>query len=559
MSYLRFAVVVFVSFFILCWWGDENMTYGQPTPDQGFSIVRLRHDYLCPMQYSTDGVNIFRWTLEKNFSDNPRETEQYTWVISRVCMNDQKKKTYIIPSEADERTLKRREINFYPVNDAILMVAPDGKYFILRFFNGKSILVCSETEKKVVLSKDTASGFHEGEIPLGFSDAGDLFCGTQCLNPLLLLRDTQSLMQKEVFYFRKMNYPPHVPLDPGYWLNDDVSQDNIGILYSVLPPPEDNPNSGLTVLPFTTFQFRFMMAMVVVYDSNDGFDCTQTLVDATRWFQREKVFIWSLDGKYLAVHDGPQKLQIYDREKRCFSDVCNIYGLSNESFLYIRKAWFLPSGEIALVIGRNPGRENRDIKTVIWSPQTREFSEPFFTPTILSVSPKGDFIATGTMKNQPSINFRRSPYVEMAETIDFWCTKEEKKIHSLQLKSLSNVYFAPNWSLLECERLDENNEIVSEVIDLSKILSLQNDNAEPQESDPPIAPSESVEEAKNAELSDQNDYRTWTSANGSFQTEAKYLTSTETQVTIERKDGSQLAVDLERLSSSEREYVKQRQ
>jgi len=52
--------------------------------------------------------------------------------------------------------------------------------------------------------------------------------------------------------------------------------------------------------------------------------------------------------------------------------------------------------------------------------------------------------------------------------------------------------------------------------------------------------------------------RTWNSADGKFQTEARYISSTETRVTLEKKEGGQTMVDLEKLSAPDREYVRRR-
>jgi len=52
--------------------------------------------------------------------------------------------------------------------------------------------------------------------------------------------------------------------------------------------------------------------------------------------------------------------------------------------------------------------------------------------------------------------------------------------------------------------------------------------------------------------------RMWNSVNGKFQTEAKYISSTETQVILEKKEGGQTMVDLEKLSAPDREYVRRR-
>ena len=455
----------------------KNASIGQ---EIGRDVPVLRffdRELVSPIQYSQDGGKIFRWGLQK-VDDNSGE-HKHSLVVTRICMNNQEKKAFTFPFEIQEHIRERKgTLNTNPINDAVLVVSPNGKHFVIRLFGGKSMLVCSETGEEVVLPKEKTLRYYDDEIALGFDSSSDLFCGTQCLSPLLVLRDAQTRVTKKTYKFRKMSYPPQISLQPEYWLDKDTSHDNIGILYSVLPSPEDNPDSGVTVLPFTTFQFRFLMAMVVIYDSESSFDYTQTLVDTTRWFQKDKVFLWSVDGRYLAIHDGPQKLQIFDKEKGGITNVCSIYTQSNDPSSYIRQGWFLSNGEIAIAIA---GRGNFE-KAVIWSPQTREFSEPFFTTTILSVSPKGDFIATATIDRQLLMPFWRNHYVDMAETIDFWSVAEKKKVHTIELKSLSNVYFAPDWSLLETERIGEDNQMVSDVFNLSEILPLQSVNTPEEQS-----------------------------------------------------------------------------
>ena len=110
-----------------------------------------------------------------------------------------------------------------------------------------------------------------------------------------------------------------------------------------------------------------------------------------------------------------------------------------------------------------------------------------------------------------------------------------KKVYTLPLKFASRVYFAPDWSLLELERFDyDNKEFVSEVIDLSQILPLQNFT------DSPV----------------QFELREWNSMVGT-KTNAKYISSTETAVKLEKEDGKIITVPLVKLSKEDQEYVKQ--
>jgi hypothetical protein len=51
-------------------------------------------------------------------------------------------------------------------------------------------------------------------------------------------------------------------------------------------------------------------------------------------------------------------------------------------------------------------------------------------------------------------------------------------------------------------------------------------------------------------------FREWTSANGKFSIEAKYLSSTKQQVTLEKANGTVITVDLSKLSEADRDYVK---
>ena len=60
------------------------------------------------------------------------------------------------------------------------------------------------------------------------------------------------------------------------------------------------------------------------------------------------------------------------------------------------------------------------------------------------------------------------------------------------------------------------------------------------------------------ELMISGTYRLWKSAGSNFETKAKFISVDETSVTLEQESGRTITVDLERLSSSDREYVKQR-
>jgi hypothetical protein len=458
-------------------------------------------------------------------------------------MNNHERKIFTFPYDIPDKFRKRMStLNTNLVPDAILTVSPNGEFFILRDFSGKCRLIRSETDEEITLlkAKHNHYGGEEIEIPLGFNASNDLFCGTQCLNPLLVIRDidmrTLAVNEeyKKDYKFGRLSFPADIGLTPEYWLDKDISHDNIGILYSILPPPEENSISGTTVLPFTTFQFRFLMAMVVVYDSKSGFDHIQTLVDTTRWFEKDKVFFWSIDGRYLAILDGTLKLQIYDTKTKSIN-ICNIFMQAKEiPFGHIKKAWFLSNGEMVIVIA---GMSSIFPQIIVWSPESRKFSGPFFTSNlpmqVLSVSPQGDYIATAIFSDDVRAywDIFSKKYIDQANTIEIWSTKDKKKVHTLKLNSLSDVYFAPDWSLLELERFDNDNQkMVSEVIDLSNILPLQNSSI--------------------------HQVREWNSTVGT-KTNAKYISSTETAVKLEKEDGKIITVPLVKLSQEDQEYVKQ--
>ena len=90
-------------------------------------------------------------------------------------------------------------------------------------------------------------------------------------------------------------------------------------------------------------------------------------------------------------------------------------------------------------------------------------------------------------------------------------------------------------------------------------VSLSNDC--PLSTNSPQSDGECLDECRSEEPDVEDlspEIRTWNSANGKFQTKAKYVSSTETQVTLEKKDGDQTTVDIEKLSAPDREYVRRR-
>jgi hypothetical protein len=488
--------------------------------------------------------------LEQEERQKENGPEKFSWVVTRICMNNQERKVFTFPYEIPEKFRERIDtLNTNWVPEGVLSVSPNGEFFIIREFSGKNMLIRSETGEEFALPKAKRNhyGGEEKEVALGFNAFNDLFCGTSSLNPVLVLRGidmqtrTANEKYKKDYKFGKLSFPIYFGLAPEYWLDKDTSHDNIGMLHSILPQPEEYSNSGTIVLPFTTFQFRFLMAMVVIYDSKSGFDLAYTLVDTTRWFEKEKVFFGSSDGRYLAIHDGQQKLQIYDIKTSCI-EICKISTQARKFALsYIKKAWFLPNRSIAIEMA---GLSDQPTKTVIWSLQTREFSEPFFTSIVapsetrvLSVSPREDYIAVSVVGQELFFSagyFQRDHKFgdNHADTIEFWSTQDKKKIYTLKLKSPSNVYFAPDWSLLELEYFSgKDKKMVSEVVDLSKILPSQNDSQT------------------------QTEFREWTSVSV-FRTKAKYISSTPTTVKLEKEDGKLIETPLAKLTREDREYIK---
>ena len=57
---------------------------------------------------------------------------------------------------------------------------------------------------------------------------------------------------------------------------------------------------------------------------------------------------------------------------------------------------------------------------------------------------------------------------------------------------------------------------------------------------------------------DKNPYRTWTSKNGKFTLEAKFVSRRNNRLKLERKDGTQLSVDLNKLSKLDHDYLRRR-
>ncbi len=191
------GIFSFIFCFSIC-----NIT--KETYAQNASALDTIRPLSCPPVYSRDGANEFRWILEKI----PLDEKNYSWLVTQKCMNDGSKKIFSFPAEVNQTTLRRKK-RIYPVTDAMLCVAPNGKHFLLRYFSGTTRLVNAETSKEILLTDGTIPSYtNGGEVSIGFDCDSNLVLGTQCLNPLLVRRSLPSLAKEEDYNFRKMNYPP---------------------------------------------------------------------------------------------------------------------------------------------------------------------------------------------------------------------------------------------------------------------------------------------------------------------------------------------------------------
>jgi hypothetical protein len=469
---------------------------------------------------SIDEGKICRWQLSKKHN---MTTDEFLWVVDRADLTSHVTNMFeIIPSPLNFSDKTDRLLT-NPQREVLLVISPNGRNFLIRYFNGNSHLYNGSTGQEIVYKT-----IPENESLLGFDKKGDLFCGTQCLNPLLKIRNIETGEVLKEYNFQKMSYVPNLQIKPEYWLGNNIDTKFSGLLYSTLPAPFESFDDNITLIVLTVFQFEFHLALVIIYDNTTNFVITQSLVDTTNWYEKNNVFFSSYDNNFIAIHDGRQKLLLFDKKNRCFSKECNLQNLDRDPFLYITKAQFLSNGQIALSLLSSDG--NRTF--YLWNPSDGIFSKPFWTnqQEIISVSPNGRYIATSYKNSFNNL-------LDLCnDNITLWDTETRKEIHRIKINSSANIFFTSDWSLLEIHQIENNEGTIRKIIDLSMLFeNKQNINIE-----------------QNIPI-----FRTWRTSDGKFSTEAQFVSVQNNKVTLKKQDGKEITVPIEKLSDTDRTYIEQ--
>jgi hypothetical protein len=526
--------------------------------DENFSYLPY-----SPSYFSKSEKDQYRWFLSKK---SEVDTEKFSWLVSRIGIKSELKSFEILHDQIDLNKSKSISDLLITNRPALttLTVSPSGKYFLLRHLTGKSRLFDSQNGKEIHLPNKTENNQRLIEQVIGFTKGDNFFCGTQCINPMLIIRDHKTHKIKEEFLFQKLSVLPHNTIQPEYWLKGVTEKDETGLLYSTLPPPFESTNGKIAAVAVTLFQLRFLLAMVIVYDNESKFVLSQSLVDMTGWYDRNAHFLDSPDGKYFAVYDGRQKLQIFDIEKKSFVGICNIISLEKNLFMTIDEAYFLHDNKIAISIC--PYGDVTQRRDVLWNIKTSKFEKPFWTSDggdkfIIATSPKGDYIATSSYCNtleSTLIPFKK----EIKEEIVFWNTKNSKLEHEIKLEHVTTAFFSPDWSILEIIQYDKNNKSeIRKIIDLKKFLSPTVN----------LSTNDLAKSHKNF-YAQNSEYRDWLSFDGQYSITARLISIDEinkiavdkidldklknTIVTIEKKETKKLVkVIFKNLSPNDQKYI----
>jgi hypothetical protein len=348
-------------------------------------------------------------------------------------------------------------------------ISPDDRYILIRLYGNRSILYDTLENKKDVKFDNIEES--KNDIMLGFDKQGNVYCGTQDIAPMFLLRAFPSGKILKTFggAINAMNYTKSdfIPRMIG-----EKDQFKLGIIHNYLAHPIENRGEKYAAFSFTVFQFQYIYAIVLVYDNKTGQCVFKQIVDTSAWNTNVPNFLFSHDETHFFYRDSYKEIVCVDLKKRltisCFSTSRKNNFLD---FRAIDDFFITPDNNVVIqakipeyYYQSSPSLSPLEIKpytlTYIWNPLDNSvtYPKPYVKEGAYTlkhwISPDKKIIATYYV-DYDSQNFsiaqRRR---EAPDTIAFGDISTGNLLHKIE-GNITSVNFSPNWKLINITTLEE--------------------------------------------------------------------------------------------------------
>jgi hypothetical protein len=494
-----------------------------------------------------------------------RETENnsHEYSVCRVDRQTGEVKNYDI-TEVCERLRsdagKPKHIFFNPPPTIQIDVSPSGKYFIVRLFADASYLYDAETGEIIDLSSRMPKKSRLTYV--GFNKDSNLYCGIQGFVPILALLEISSGTILKKYEFSEINIL-NEPSPYEQWIKEE-DNNSIGLVFNYLSPPIESSDGRYLAFGFTVFQFKSLFAILLVYDNQTNRIVEKFIVDTSHWNFLSRQFLFSSDNQHFLFQDGYKSIKSFDLMLRNYSstfvipkqNVKNYEAVSNK----IDKFFISPTGEVIVLTnfpiaaymmsGVSGMPDNPIILAYKWDIISGIISEPpWQTDGSYTlhywISPDEKTVATYGVKYQtnrsdfPALNYTIMDRISCPSSIHFWESQNGKHITSIE-GNIVSFSISPDWStttVISSESIPEGNEPkltvgTKTVYDISKLA--------------------------NRDTPSQNEnFRKWTTSNNKFSTEAVFVKTQDNSVVLKKRYGKEVTVPIEKLSDTDREYIRE--
>ena len=358
----------------------------------------------------------------------------------------------------------------------------DDRYVLICPYGHKSIVYDTLENQTVGYTNRENFQKEREEVKLGFDKNGNIYCGTQHISPMFLLREFPSGNVIREYRF-EINYAPDkfIPVQVG-----EVNQFKLGINYNYLKTPLESPNGKYTVFSFTVFQFQYMYAIVLVCDNKSGQLVYKQLVSTSGWNYNSQHFAFSPDEKYFYFQDGHNEICQVDLEQRMMTSRFTTQYQPNDTidrFVnrdFVIDSFFLaPDGNIVVqaplghyyyycnpAFGPSSPSSRRPQKlTSVWNPfeNTVTYPHPWVKEGAYTlrhwISSDKKIVATYSIDYDPDdyrIAYRRE---EAPDTLAFWDIDTGKLLQKIE-GNITKVDFSPDWRFVDIISWEEGEKII---------------------------------------------------------------------------------------------------
>jgi hypothetical protein len=448
---------------------------------------------------------------------------------------------------------------YYPFNPPAqisLEISPTGKHFLIKLFADQSFLYESDSGKYI----DKFSSIPENkntEIILGFNRQGDLYCGIQSINPMIILRSISTGKKLKSYEFQGINFAPADKTMFSQLQGDDVLES--GIIYNYLSGPVESPDGKYTAFTFTLHQFHCLFAVVLVADNEKGRIIAKHLIDTSNWDFHKTRFLFNQESSHLLFQDGRKKIRLFDIKKDIITSVFTVPLYHGEKYAASTKEidsfFFTDDGKVivcmkmprvAFMRSEVEGLPSEPlVMSYLWDPDNGTITSPPWSvkdsyTLRYWLSPDRNTVATYHVSYDPN-DFTIVNRKNCTEGISFWDTKSGELLHTIN-GHIESVSFFPNWekmSIISFNEFPEKNieQPIPTVTGTKTTYDLSN--------------------MINRKTIVTREFRTWQTQDGKFSTVAQFVSIQDNKVTLKKQDSKEITVPIEKLSDTDRTYIEQ--